>query len=133
MQLPKDLLIQVAALNTIKTILDEQNLFSHNDYLQKYKRQNGLGVLVDEITSMLISPVVSLESRNKFKKYFLNIMLSSDDMKFVDVETIRKTNLFSNEELTEIQKQRNNGEISLAPIAAMTDWKMGDLKSEKIF
>lgn len=54
-------------------------------------------------------------------------------MKFVDVETIRKTNLFLNEELTEIQKQRNNGEISLAPIAAMTDWKMGDLKSEIIF
>lgn len=129
LQLPKDLLLQVAALNTIKTILDEQNLFSHNDYLQKYKKQNGLGILVDEVTAMLMSPV-SLEHRNKFKKYFLNVMLTSDDMKYVDVETIRKTNLFADEELTEIKKQRNCGESSLPPIATMTDWRMGDLKSK---
>lgn len=131
LQLPKDLLIQVAALNTIKTILDDENLFSYNDYLQKYKLQNGLGVLVDEVTAMLTTNV-SLESRNKLKKYFLNIMLTSDDMKYADVDIIRKTNLFSNEELIEIKKQRNNGEISLPPIAAMTDWKMGDLKSDYI-
>lgn len=122
----------MAALNTIKTILDEQNLFSYNDYLQKYKQQNGLGVLVDEVTAMLKGTAVSLESRNKFKKYFLNIMLSSDDMKFADVEAIRKTNLFSNEELTEIKKQRSSGEMGLPPIAVMTDWKMGDLKSKRI-
>lgn len=76
---------------------------------------------------------VSLESRNKLQKYFLNIMLTSDDMKFTDVDIIRKTNLFSSEELMEIKKQRYNGEVSLPPIAAMTDWKMGDLKSELIF
>lgn len=131
LQLPKDLLLQVAALNNIKTILDEQHLFSHNDYLQKYKKQNGLGVLVDEVTAMLKSSV-SLECRNKFKKYFLNIMLTSDDLKFVDVETIRKTNLYSNEELTEIKRQRSSCEISLPTIATMTDWKMGDLKSKNI-
>lgn len=78
----------------------------------------------------MLTSTVSLESRNKLKKYFLNIMLTSEDMKFSDVEKIRKTNLFSNEELIEIKKQRNNGEVSLPPIAAMTDWKMGDLKSE---
>lgn len=130
LQLPKDLLIQVAALNTIKTILDDQNLFSYNDYLQKYKQQNGLTILVDEVTAMLMSPV-SLESRNKLKNYFLNIMLTSEDIKFTDGDIISKTNLFSNEELIEIKKQRNNGELSLPAIATMTDWKMGDLKSER--
>lgn len=59
-------------------------------------------------------------------------MLSSDDMTFVDVETIQKTDLFTNEELDEIKKQRNSYEISLPPIATMTDWKMGDLKSKWI-
>ncbi len=131
LQLPKNLLLQVAALNTIKTILDPQSIFCHNDYLQKYKKQNGLTVLVDEVATMLTSPLVSLESRNKFKKYFLNVMLSSDDMKYADVEAIRKSNLFSNEELQEIKLQRNSGEITLPPIAAMTDWKMGDTKSKK--
>lgn len=120
----------MAALNTIKTILDDQNLFSHNDFLQKYKKQNGLNVLVDEVSTMLLTSTVSLEFRNKLKKYFLNIMLSSDDMMFVDVETIRKTNLFLAEELIDIKKQRNSGELSLPPIAAMTEWKMGDLKSK---
>lgn len=57
-------------------------------------------------------------------------MLSSDDMKFADVETIRKTNLFTEEELAEIRKQRHSGDISLPPIALMTDWKMGDVKSK---
>lgn len=123
-QLPKDLLIQVAALNTIKTILDERNMFSYNDFLIKYKKQNGLGVLVDEVATMLTSPV-PLEYRNKFRNYFLNIMISSD----ADIETIRKANLFSNEELQDIKKQRNGAEMALPPVAATTDWRIGDLKS----
>ncbi|XP_037037569.1 integrator complex subunit 8 [Bradysia coprophila] len=127
LQLPKDLLIQVAALNTIKTILDERNLFSYNDYLQKYRKQNGLAVLVDEVADMLTLPV-PLESHNKFKNYFLNMMLSSD----ADVDTIRKTNLFSNEELQDIKKQRSGGDMVLPPVAAMTDWKIGDLKNSRL-
>ncbi|KAJ6650141.1 Integrator complex subunit 8, partial [Pseudolycoriella hygida] len=131
LQLPKELLLQVAALNAIKTILDNQNLFLFNDYIQKYKQQNGLGVLVDEVSAMLKSSV-SLENRRKLKKYFLDVMLSSNDTKFVDVAIIKKTNLFADEELIEIERQRNCGEMSLPQIAVMSDWKMGEIKNPRL-
>ena len=130
MELPKGLLLQVAALNTVKAIMDDRNLFSANDFLQKYKTQNGLNILIDETAAML-KLNISLESQNKIKNFFLKLLLTADDLNAM-IEAIRKMNIFSDVELTEIKNQRSSKELTLPAIATMIDWKMGDLKSEFI-
>lgn len=127
---PKDLLVQVAALNAIKSILEEQNIFSYNDFLAKYRQQNGLGILVDYVTRMI--PTIPVDKSNKLKQFFLNILLISNDFK-IDVEIISKTKLFAPYEIADLKKQRSSDDLVALPTIAITqDWKMSDSKSEYI-
>lgn len=123
---PKDLLVQVSALNAIKSILEDHNLFSFNDFLVKFRQQNGLGVVVEYVTRLI--PTLTVEKSNKLKQFFLNILLVSNDFEN-ESEKIAKTKLFSLGEITDLRKQRAADDlIALPAIAAAHDWKMCDSK-----
>lgn len=126
--LPKTLLVQVAALNVIKSIFEENDLFSFNDFLQKFKSQNGLNVLVDYTTAML--PISDPVRLIKLKQFYLNILTITTDIKH-DVEIIRRTNLFTTDELNDLKNQRAMDEIVLQSIATAADWKMIDSKRKQ--
>lgn len=127
LNLPKDLLVYVASLNMIKSIIEDDKLFSFNDFLQKHTQQNGLNILVECAAQTM--NLLTAEKRNRLKQFFLNLLLTSDDLKHLDTEILRKANLFSSEEILDIKRQRNGNDLPMPYIATLTDWKMCEAKS----
>lgn len=123
----RDILVQVAALNAIKSVLEEHNLFSFNDFLPKYRKENGLSVMVENASTMLdrLKP----DKTNKLKQFFLNVMLSSVDWRN-DSDIVAKSGLFSVKELTELKRQRAAEEMLIVPNMSVShEWKTRDSNS----
>ena len=125
--LPKSLLVQVAALNAIKSCLHEADICGHNDYLKKFRKDNGLPVLIDATLSLL--PLIDWSAKQKLKKYFSDYLLISDDFK-IDAEQIKRSTLLTVDDFKCIERERNLPEMDfvLPQIALIGDWKVPDIK-----
>lgn len=125
LNLPKDLLVQVAALNIIKSVISaDSGMFSFNDYLQKYLTQNGLQILFEMVAKILNE--IDLQRRGKLKQYFLDNLLATDLIKPFDMDILQKMEMFSGKELLDIERQRNGNALALPLIAIHTDWQMAN-------
>lgn len=134
--LTKEISIKVAAFNTIKSIIDEQDLFASTDFLKKYHQQSGLKYFIELIEEILAKPTTDAKREN-FKQFFLNILLNNslnDKMWTIGFNSIEKLNLYSIDELNRIKLERNKYcNISLPTIITMNDWKMCDTKGNLIY
>lgn len=131
LNLPKDLLVQVAALNVVKSILLDGGggaggMFSFNDFLHKYAAQNGVPVLLEQVAQML--PEIDVAGRAKLKEYFLDLLLTTDTVSATDADALTQMALFSGAELSDIERQRNDCGIELAPIGVQPEWQMNETK-----
>lgn len=134
---PKEVLVQVAALNAIRSIINDSDLFSHNDFVQKYQNQNGFTVLLDTIIAFL-KQSNNREHNEKIKKFFRNVLLTSAEaIKPDEISSMEQNKLFSANELTEIKRLRQNyctfasmDNMALSPLCTMSDWKMSDSKGK---
>lgn len=125
--IPRETLVQVAALNAIKSVLEQHNLFSFNDFLAKYRKENGLTVMVEYATAMLSR--LQPNKTNKLKQFFLNVMLSSADW-LNDSKILEKSGLFSVEELTDLKTQRAAEDVLIVKNTSVNhEWKTRDSSS----
>lgn len=137
-KLPQDLMIRVAALNNIKSVVENTDLFSTIDFIQKYNSQSNLTILIEMTLTYLndLKATIGKVERDKIKKFIRNVLLSlNEEPKANDITLLLSTHLFTRDELSEISKikQFRAGtqvkDIVLPAIATMSDWIMSDTRS----
>lgn len=139
---PKEILVEVAALNVIRAILDEHDLYAYNDYIQKYQKQNGFTILLNASIKFLkksseTAPDASTHA-TKVKAFFEDVLFTfQEDLKPEDVTMLEECGLFTPNDIKEINFQKHMHcssttieNISLSPLATMTDWKLSESKSK---
>lgn len=125
-QVQRRVLVQVAALNAIKAaVLADGNLFSYMDFVEKYRSDNGVSVVVEYVLELL--PRLDVAQRNRCKKWLEHVLLTSIDWK-ANAESIRKIGLFGGHELQRIIQVRQAEEV--VPVIDVSDWSMRDSKSK---
>lgn len=142
---PKEILVEVAALNVIRAIVDDNDLYSYNDYIQKYQKQNGFSILLSASIKYLkrsseTSSNASVHAA-KFKAFFEDVLFTTqEDLKSDDVSVLEECGLFTQNDINEINCQKHlhcastsMENVSLSPLATMTDWKLSESKSKAFF
>lgn len=125
-----DVLIHTVALNTIRCLMDNGDIIPFIDFTQKYKSPKDFQILIQATQDILKN--CSSKDELRLKNYFLNLLLTNE-INMVAIENgIRSLNLFTDIELNDIKKHRNDGDIDLPLIAMQTDWRTVDVKSEYI-
>lgn len=139
----KGQVIQMAAFNMIRSIIDDNHPFSFNDYIQKYQKQNGFSILLKTVTSYLQK--FETENSNKIKlkiKQFLHeaMLTAQDEVKPEDSEQLVSSDLFTSAELNEIMRLKHlhfDGmpleNLSFSSLCTMTDWKLSETKSKSVW
>lgn len=137
----KDVLVRVAALNKIRSIIDPDDLFSFNDFLAKYEKQNALSILLDYAIAHVKQSNLH-EQSELIKKTFYDILLVSESspMKQTDIEKIEKSGLFSDSDLNKITNSKRLYDITqpienlnFSPLGTSSDWKMTETKGKYIY
>lgn len=142
---PKEILVEVAALNVIRAIVDDNDLYSYNDYIQKYQKQNGITILLNASikflkTSSETSPNASVHAA-KVKAFFEEVLFTTEeDLSADDINALEECGLFTRNDINEINCQKHlhcastsMENISLSPLATMTDWKLSESKSKLLY
>lgn len=134
----KDVLVHVAALNKIRSINDPDDLFSFNDFLAKYEKQNALSILLDH--AIVHTKQTNLwEHSQLIRKAFYDILLITESisMKQTDIEKVKKSGLLSDTDLNEIEKSKQLYDVTkpienlnFSPLGTSSDWKMSETKGE---
>lgn len=136
-KMPKEMLAQVAALNTIRSIIDAKDLFAPQDFLQKYQKCNSFSLLL-EAAILIFKQSDQIEHKARIKDVFFNILLTSEPnyVKSSELETIAKNSLLNQNELDEIKRLKQLHCVTLpvenfefSPLCTISDWKTSDSKS----
>lgn len=139
---PKEILVEVAALNVIRAIVNDDDLYSYNDYIQKYQKQNGFSVLLAASIKFLkksneTSPNASVHAA-KVKAFFEDVLSSTqEDVKSDDASAMKECGLFTQNDVNDINCQKHlhcastsMENVLLSSLATMADWKLSESKSE---
>lgn len=142
---PKEILVEVAALNVIRAIVDDNDLYSYNDYIQKYQKQNGFSILLNASMKFLkksseTSPNAAVHA-TKVKAFFEDVLFATqEDLKPDDVSAMEECGLFTQSDINEINCQKHlhcastsMENVSMSPLATMTDWKLSESKSKAFY
>lgn len=137
LKLPKEHIVEIAALNVIRAIIDDDHLFSFNDYNQEYQGQNGLTVLLNA-TVKFMKKESDTSNTSKLKDFFENILLTTEtDLKASDVASLEECGLLTQNEINDIKSQKQlhctsipMDNISLSTLATMTDWNLSESKGK---
>lgn len=140
-KIAQDLLTRVAALNTIRSILNDDNLFGNHDYIDKYRVHRGLSILIElcgEHLATLTGLKISTQfDREKIKKYLHSVLVAlTDEPRAIDLTALQKLSLFTKIELGEIARLRRMetdddvDDLVLPEVATQSDWKMNEKRSE---
>lgn len=134
----QDVLVQVAALNKIRSIIDPDGLFSYNDFLAKYEKQNALSILLDH--AIAHNKRTNLREHSELiRKAFYDILLiaESSSVNQTDIEKVEKSGLLSDSDLNEIEKSKQLYDVTkpienlnFSPLGILSDWKMSEIKGE---
>lgn len=142
---PKETLVEVAALNVIRAIVDENDLYSYNDYIQKYQKQNGFSILLNATVKFLKKSNETSSNPSvhaaKVKAFFEDVLFTyQEDLKADDVSAMEECGLFTQNDINEINCQKHlhctstsMENFSLSSLATMNDWKLSESKSKFFF
>lgn len=140
-KISKDAVIQIAALNAIRSMINADDLFSIDDFLVKYQKQNGLTILIETAITYL-KKSDKIEHQKLVKENFYNILLTTDVAYFkpTDFELIENSNLLNRTELDAIKRSKQLHcttspleNIVFSSICTMTDWILSDVKGKNQF
>lgn len=134
----KDVIVRVAALNAIRSIINDDDIFSHNDYTQKYQHQNGFSTLLEASISFLKKSTNPIDHKNKIREFFRSVLLTTiEEIKADDADAMEKNELFTKNDLIEMKRLKHLHctvttieNVTFSPLCTMTDWKMSDTKSK---
>lgn len=127
-KLPKDLEVNVSALNVIRGIFEADNVFNSVDYMKKYKTLEPFNAIVEGLTDLL--PHCSLRDKNKIKEFVINQILVNKDNKKI-IKQAETLGIFTTSELEDLRRQITDEEIMLPPLATHMDWKWSS-KNQRI-
>lgn len=135
------LLVQVAALNTVRAALDRQHtLFTFGDFVAKYRHRGGMQQLVQH-TAALVSGLKSAE-RHRLRQLFMRLLLTTlgtaDSSRIGDdLETVAPlTALFAAGELDALRRRHVEQEkptTAVPQLATMADWRVSETKGERYY
>lgn len=135
-----ELAAKVTALNTIKSIIDNEDLFGTQSYHYTRASVGQFSNLIEAATDYLPatnkSNLYYMTQRTKVKSFLRDVWLTMDEQpKPDDLATLQNSKFFSPEEIADINhlKAKYTGvelqDIELPVIATGIDWKMGETKS----
>lgn len=136
----KDILIRAAALNTLRSCIKSNDLFSSHDFMIKYQKQNGITHLLN-VSIAFLKETKSEEFEKIIKQLFHDILLTTDAtyLKQSDIDIIQSSGLFTQSELNEIKNDKRLyrtiapvEDITFSPLCTITDWKLSDVKGKSI-
>lgn len=137
-KIPNDAVVRIAALNTVRSIIDANDLFSLHNFLVKYQKQNGFNAMMDTAITFL-KQSDNVEHQKVLRDHFHNILLTIDAayVKPADFELIEKSTLLSRQQIDDIKRSRQLyctttplENINFSPICNMADWKLSSVKSK---
>lgn len=135
-KITRDAVIKLAAVNAIRSMIDLDDLYSFHDFVVKYRKQNGLMILM-ETTATFLRQSNQAEHKRLVKEGFYNNLLTADStfIKPSDLELIEKSEILNRFELDEIKRSKqlhctttSIEHVTFTPICTMTDWKLSDVK-----
>lgn len=135
-RLPKEKLIRVDALNTVRSCIDGDDLFLSGDFLMKHRRNNGVQCLLEETVSHTRKSKKP-ESKTLLKPLCYETILTSDmeELGENDFAAIRASGILDQPELDVIKRKkqlyRSNDpteDRSFSPLCTIADWKLSDDK-----
>ncbi|XP_055382433.1 integrator complex subunit 8 isoform X2 [Condylostylus longicornis] len=119
----KDFEMEIAALNVIRSIFEDGNIFSNIDFFEKYKNYDCFSMIINGIQDILLH--CNINEKNKIKDFLIDCILKSNNVsgkKFI--EQLRTFNeLFSQSELDNLTKEITEEEIFVPQLACQDDWK----------
>lgn len=137
----QELEAQVTALNTIKSIIDDADLFGTQSFHYNRPTAAYFSQLIDAAGDYLPAKNPSnpnyFVQRAKVKSFLRDAWLTMDEEpKAGDLATLQTSEFFSTEEVAEIGQLKTKYTgfelegIDLPVIATGTDWKIGETKSK---
>lgn len=143
-KIPLDLLPKVAALNTIRSILNDDDLFTNIDFIEKFRAQKGLSILIEmcvgHLDFLANSKLAGHFEKAKIKQYLHSVLVTlNEEPKAGDITALLKANIFTKDEIAEIARLKlaeadNDAQvIELPAIATLNDWKMNETRSKYYF
>ncbi|XP_067628061.1 integrator complex subunit 8 isoform X2 [Eurosta solidaginis] len=112
--------MQVAALNVVRSIFEEGNIFASVDYFEKYKHLNSFIAIVDAIANVI--PHCNLSERYIVKNFVIDCILKQNNGKQFLLH-IQHLQLFTPIELRDLEQQSAEEEMIVPPLATLNEWK----------
>uniref|UniRef100_A0A1A9WIS6 INTS8 TPR repeats domain-containing protein n=1 Tax=Glossina brevipalpis TaxID=37001 RepID=A0A1A9WIS6_9MUSC len=115
----RQLEMQVAALNVVRSTFEEGNIFANTDFFEKYQQLNCFATLVEYNQDVL--PFTSLTEKNNLKQFLINVVLKYQQKQWIS--ELKRLNIFTTKELADLEKQIQEEEIPTPPLALLHEWK----------
>lgn len=127
--LAPNLLIQVAALNCIRSTLEPLSLLTYNDFLIRHRTTEGLAVLAEFVSTVL--PRLSNDQKLRLRKLFQDLLVTSTDVN-AEAKLVAKSGVLTADELADAQRQHSIrvDDFELPAIVHLVDWKISECKCE---
>ncbi|XP_075164917.1 integrator complex subunit 8 [Haematobia irritans] len=116
---PRPLEMQVSALNLIRSIFEEGNIFSSVDFIEKYGQMGCFAALAEGIVDIL--PHATLSERNLLKQFVVDIIIKNQNKQWL--QEAQMLNLFSATELKDLENQIQEEELPQPALALLHEWK----------
>lgn len=116
----RSLEMKVAALNVIRNVFEEGNIFASVDYFEKYAQMNCLEPIVDAIEKVLIN--CTNTERNSLKAFIIDCIVNQNNGKQL-LQMVKKLNIFTQIEIKDLEQQIAEEDLQIPALAALNDWK----------
>ncbi|CAD7012092.1 unnamed protein product [Ceratitis capitata] len=112
--------MQVAALNVVRSIFEDGNIFISVDYFEKYKHMNCYVAIMEAINNVL--PHCTLSERNTIKNFLIDSILKQNNGKQF-LQHLQHLKIFTPTELQDLERQTAEEELIVPPLATLNEWK----------
>ncbi|KAM7342295.1 integrator complex subunit 8 [Cochliomyia hominivorax] len=115
----KQLEMQVAALNLVRSKFEEGNIFASVDYFEKYAQLNCFAAVVEGIMDVITH--CSLSEQNMLKQFLIDSILKYKNK--VWLQELMHLNIFTPIELKDLLQQIQEEELPQPTLAMLSEWK----------
>lgn len=134
----KDKVVQVDALNTVRSYIDPDDLFVSVDFPIKYHHPNGVSHLIEETVAYANTKSASAEPLvDGLKQLCYDVVLTSDpaETKESDLDALQASGILTQAELETLKNRKQlyrsigpTDDRLLSPLCTITDWKLSEDK-----
>lgn len=122
----KEIYFTVIALNTIRHIVDDDDMMAFDLFIEKYKNNDEvLEIFLKTISDTFNS--FDLSCKNKLKQYVLRLVMIMTDSQANCL--LKPSPIFSQQEITDLRRQKAEEAIVVSGIAQNTNWSFTEGKT----